>query len=158
MPDSRTIVIIIPTYRPGEKFIRLLSMLKRQTVPYQKLIVVNTEESGMPGEAAEALSGMPSVTLRHISKAEFDHAGTRRAAAAEVTAPYFLCMTDDAVPADDYLLERLLEGFRDPDAAVVYARQLPWKDTAEAEKFTRRFNYPDSSRKKTINDLEQLGI
>ncbi len=158
MPASRTVDIIIPTYRPGEKFIRLLSMLKRQTVPYQKLIIVNTEETLMPADVKEALRDMPRVSLRHISKADFDHAGTRRAAAEEVTADCFVCMTDDAVPADDRLLEQLLAGFRDPETAIVYARQLPWKDTAEAEKFTRRFNYPDESRKKTIQDLWELGI
>ena len=50
------------------------------------------------------------------------------------------------------------KGFEDSQVAVVYARQMPAKDTGETEKFTRRFNYPDNSRRKTINDLEQLGI
>lgn len=158
MPVSKTIDIIIPTYRPGEKFIRLLSMLKRQTVSYENLFVVNTEESLMPGEVKDALLRMPNVHLSHIPKESFDHAGTRRAAASLVTSDYFVCMTDDAVPADIFLLEKLLEGFEDSQVAVVYARQMPAKDTGEAEKFTRRFNYPDNSRKKTINDLEQLGI
>jgi len=158
MAADKTLDIIIPTYRPGEKFIRLLDMLKRQTIPYHELIVFNTEESLMDEEAKAALMAMPRVRLLHILQKDFDHAGTRRAAAQLSSADYFVCMTDDAVPADIYLLEQLLAGFRNADTAIVYARQLPAKDTNEAEKYTRRFNYPDNSRKKTINDLEILGI
>lgn len=158
MAAEQTLDIIIPTYRPGEKFIRLLEMLKRQTVPYHELIVVNTEESLMDEKVQSALLSMPRVRLTHISKNDFDHAGTRKTAAKGLAADYFVCMTDDAVPADIYLLEQLLAGFQDADTAMVYARQLPAKDTNEAEKYTRRFNYPDSSRKKTIIDLKTLGI
>ncbi len=158
MAAEQTLDIIIPTYRPGDKFIRLLDMLKRQTIPYHELIVVNTEESMMDERVKAALMSMPRVRLSHIPQSEFDHAGTRRAAAKGAKADYFVCMTDDAVPADIYLLEQLLKGFEESDTAIVYARQLPAKDTNEAEKFTRRFNYPDNSRKKTINDLKTLGI
>ena len=158
MAADKTLDIIIPTYRPGEKFIRLLDMLKRQTIPYHELIVFNTEESLMDEEAKAALMAMPRVRLLHILQKDFDHAGTRRAAAQLSSADYFVCMTDDAVPADIYLLEQLLAGVRNADTAIVYARQLPAKDTNEAEKYTRRFNYPDNSRKKTINDLQILGI
>ena len=158
MAADKTLDIIIPTYRPGEKFIRLLDMLKRQTIPYHELIVFNTEESLMDEEAKAVLMAMPRVRLLHILQKDFDHAGTRRAAAQLSSADYFVCMTDDAVPADIYLLEQLLAGFRNADTAIVYARQLPAKDTNEAEKYTRRFNYPDNSRKKTINDLQILGI
>ena len=158
MAAEQTLDIIIPTYRPGDKFIRLLDMLKRQTIPYHELIVVNTEESMMDERVKAALMSMPRVRLSHILQEDFDHAGTRRSAARLSSADYFVCMTDDAVPADIYLFEQLLKGFEESDTAIVYARQLPAKDTNEAEKFTRRFNYPDNSRKKTINDLKTLGI
>ena len=158
MADSRNVDIIIPTYRPGERFIRLLSMLEKQTYPYHRLIIVNTDEKLMPDAVKKKLGGMRDVTLRHIAKEDFDHAGTRRAAVAESDAELFLCMTDDAVPADLFLIERLVGAMQDPDAAVSYARQLPETFTSESEKYTRSFNYPDESRKKTINDLPELGI
>ena len=37
--------VIIPVYRPTEKFLRLLEMLDRQTQAVKKIIVVNTEKA-----------------------------------------------------------------------------------------------------------------
>lgn len=73
-------------------------------------------------------------------------------------AEVFVMMTQDAVPADEYLVERLLEGLRGEKAAVAYARQLPGRDSSEAERYTRQFNYPAESRLKTKADLPELGI
>ena len=36
--------IIIPVYRPTEKFLRLLDLLERQTQPVHRIIIVNTEK------------------------------------------------------------------------------------------------------------------
>ena len=158
MADIRTVDIIIPTYRPGERFIRLLSMLEKQTYPYHRLIVINTCEELMPDSVKKMLGGMRDVMLKNISKEEFDHAGTRRAAVEMSDADLFLCMTDDAVPADIFLIGQLVSAMQDPDAALAYARQLPETFTSESEKYTRSFNYPAKNRKKTIDNLPELGI
>jgi rhamnosyltransferase len=42
--------------------------------------------------------------------------------------------------------------------AVAYARQLPYEDCREIEKYTRGFNYPDSSRIKSKDDINELGV
>lgn len=39
-----TVTVIIPTYKPGEKFGRLMTKLKEQTYPIEKIIVMNTEK------------------------------------------------------------------------------------------------------------------
>ena len=72
-------------------------------------------------------------------------------------------MTDDAVPADEHLIEALVKAFeqRGPEGEAVimaYARQLPDKDCPLAERYTRSFNYPEESCVKTRADLEQMGI
>ena len=72
-------------------------------------------------------------------------------------------MTDDAVPADEHLIEELVKAFaqRGPEGEAVimaYARQLPDKDCALAERYTRSFNYPEESCVKTKADLKRLGI
>ena len=41
----RTVDVIIPTYKPGKKFSRLLRMLELQTYPVRKIIVMNTEKA-----------------------------------------------------------------------------------------------------------------
>ena len=67
-------------------------------------------------------------------------------------------MTQDAMPADEYLVERLLESMRGEKIAAAYARQLPGEDSSEAERYTRQFNYPEESCVKTKADLPKLGV
>jgi rhamnosyltransferase len=67
-------------------------------------------------------------------------------------------LTQDAVPANCFLVEKMLEPFADPQVAAAYARQMADPKKSPVEAFTRRFNYPKESRKKTEDDLDTLGI
>ena len=96
--------------------------------------------------------------MKHLSKREFDHGRTRNQGVKLSDTDVFVMMTQDAMPADEFLLERLLEALRGEKAAVSYARQLPGRDSSEAERFTRQFNYPAESRVKTKEDLSELGV
>lgn len=74
-------------------------------------------------------------------------------------ADIFVCMTQDAVPADKNLIKELAEALEGtPNAAVAYARQLPRTQCREIERYTRSFNYPNQSAVKSIEDIERLGI
>jgi len=74
------------------------------------------------------------------------------------TADLVLCMTQDAMPADETLIEELVKPFDDSEVWAAYARQLPNEDCREVEKYTRSFNYPEQSMVKTKEDLDRLGI
>lgn len=152
------VAVLVPTYRPDKKFSRLLQMLGRQTYPVKQLIIMNTEKSLWNEGGYE---GIPGLEVHHVTKEEFDHGGTRRLGMRYVRADVCICMTQDAVPADEYLVERLVEALsrklEDP-VAVAYARQLPDKDCRVIERYTRGFNYPDQSVVKTEADLPRLGI
>ena len=68
-------------------------------------------------------------------------------------------MTQDAKPADEYLIEELIKPMRDyEEVAVSYARQLPREDASYAEKYTRVYNYPDEDEEKSFEDIETRGI
>lgn len=150
-----SVTVIVPTYKPGEKFSRLMESLKKQTLLPDKVIIMNTEKKFWKDSV---ISGVKGAEVFHITKAEFDH-GKTRALAAEMTDSEFLVyFTQDAVPADDHTLEHLLKPFRDPQVSAVYGRQLPDKDCRLIESYTRSFNYPGKSRKKTKADLPELGI
>lgn len=152
--------VVIPTYRPGNKFIRLIEMLEKQTVPVHKIIVMNTEEKWFESRfyGTPFLKEHPSLEVHHLSKKEFDHARTRDAGARRSETEVFVCMTDDAVPEDETLLEQLLKALEQKDVAVAYARQLPAEDCQPIECFARTFNYPEQSLVKGKEDLERLGI
>ena len=150
-----TIDVVIPSYKPGASFRTLLSRLSDQTYPVRNILIINTDEGKFDGSVVRRI---PRAEVFHISKAEFDHAGTRNMGAGFSDADYLLYMTQDALPADKTLVERLLSAFRDPRVKISYARQLPSRECRVIEGYTRSFNYPSKSRVKSFDDLEELGI
>lgn len=152
--------VIIPTYKPGEKFIKILDMLKKQTYPVNRIIVVNTEKEYFDNFVSSGFSmdTYQNVTVHHISKREFDHGGTRRMAVSMSEADFFICMTDDAVPADENVIKELAEALEKQQVAAAYARQLPDEHSSEIERFTRAYNYPGESVLKSAAELPKLGI
>lgn len=155
-----TVDIIIPTYKPTKKLFRIIEQLNKQTYPVKKIILINTEEKYFE----QLVYGVPfrerygNVKVRHISKREFDHGGTRREGVKLSDADIFICMTDDAVPADEQLVERLVEALGQEMVAAAYARQLADEHAGEVERFTREYNYPAQSCVKSESDLSRLGI
>lgn len=163
--------IIIPTYRPDHVFCLLLQKLQEQTFLVHRVILLNTEETLWKKAIeqypiARLLEELPCpYTLLHIKKEAFDHGGTRNLGAEQSDADVLVFMTQDAVPADAYLIERLVQPFvaaqqrKETDiVAVSYARQLPAEDCRIIERYTRQFNYPECGRKKGRADMAELGI
>lgn len=152
------VAVLIPTYRPDKKFSRLLQMLQRQTCPVRQIIIMNTEESLWNARGYDGIAGME---VHHVTRETFNHGGTRRRGMDYVNGDICICMTQDAVPADDTMVERLVSALsqktEDP-IAVAYARQIPEKDCRFIERYTRSFNYPPESMVKTQADLPRLGI
>ncbi len=157
---SQRVDVIIPVYKPGRKFSGLLEMLKRQTYPIGKIIIMNTEKSYWNDSGYE---GIPGLEVHHVTKKEFDHGGTRNQGAGYADGDIMVFLTDDAVPKDKFLIERLVGalswmGDGGEEMAVAYARQLPAADCRVIERYTRDFNYPGESRIKTLASLPELGI
>ena len=152
--------VMIPTKKPKKEFLILLDRLERQSVKPNRIIMMNTGEKYLKGECSQEalLRKYTNLEIYHISENEFDHGNTRNEGIRKSKAPFFVCMTQDAVPADEYLLERLLEPLIAGKAAVSYARQLPKEDCNPVERFVKSFNYPDKSRLKSRRDLDSLGI
>lgn len=157
---ARTVDVIIPVYKPKERLKKLLDRLEKQRYPVHRIIIMNT---GREYWNDEEFKRFPNLEVHHVTKQEFDHGGTRNQGASYSAADIMVFMTDDAVPADTGLIGALVNGLSGsgPDGEKVvmaYARQLPNGDCALAEQYTRSFNYPEESRIKTANDLEELGI
>lgn len=156
--NNKTVAVLIPTYRPDKKFSRLLQMLQHQTHPVKQIIIMNTEKS-LWNEGG--YDGIPGMEVHHVTKAEFDHGGTRKKGMHYVRTDVCVCMTQDAVPADNELIENLVRAIYQESEypiAAAYARQLPDKECHIIEQYTRAFNYPAENRVKTIADLPKLGI
>ena len=134
--------VIIPAYRPGEEFEKLLERLSAQKYPVNRIIVMNTEEKFWKKTWEEKY---PLVEVHHLTKEEFDHGATRRRGAELSDAEILVFMTQDALPENEKV-------------GAAYARQLPKSDCGFLEKYTRSFNYPSESCLKTEKDLATRGI
>ena len=137
--------VIIPLYKPGKELFTLLDKLGSQSVPVHQVILLNTEEKYFEQliYGIRFLETYQNVKVYHVSKREFDHGGTRRMGVKKSSADVFVMMTQDAMPKDDRLIEKLVEPLQG-EVAVAYARQLPREDSTPVESYTREFNYPAS--------------
>ena len=155
MSETRKIDVIIPTYHPDEKLEKCLRMLKRQTVQPQRILLINTEEEFFH---SKVFSTLKQGEIIHITKPEFDHGGTRNQAAAMCDGEIMILLTQDAIPADEHLIENLIKPFEDEEVCAAYGRQMADKKDNPVEAYTRIFNYPKESRIKSKEDLPKLGI
>ena len=159
--EIKTVDVIIPTYRPGDKLEELLRRLLKQSCPLQRVIILNTEEQYWNEERFESLfdGSKTKLTVRHLTREEFDHGATRDLGMLVSDAEICICMTHDCIPRDRDLIIYLTAPFAESsEVAVSYARQLPAADCGLIERYTRQFNYPQESLLKGQQDLKTLGI
>lgn len=150
-----TVTVIIPTYKPGASFRRLMKKLSTQTYPIEKIIIMNTEQQYWKDALIQDVG---QAEVHHITKVEFDHGKTRAMGAAMAKSDILVYFTQDAVPADDLVVEHLVQAFQDESVGAAYGRQLPNPDCKFIEAYTRGFNYPKNSSVKRKSDLPKLGI
>ncbi|MBQ4242601.1 MAG: glycosyltransferase [Lachnospiraceae bacterium] len=159
---EKTADVVILTHKPSELFLDIIDRLEEQSLKPRRIIVVNTGESHMDdllGRYPDRLERYDNIEIHHITRDEFDHGGTRKRAAEYSDAAFLIYMTQDALPADERLVENLAAPFEgDESIAVSYARQLPYESASPIERYNRSFNYPEGDRKKTADDLDTLGI
>ena len=156
----KTVDVIIPVYKPDERLKKIISRLRRQSYPVNRIILINTGRAYFEQAFSQDMSFFVAgdIVLRHISEEQFDHGRTRRMAVSISKADYFVCMTDDALPLDRHLIKELTAPLMEGKASAAYARQLAGKEADIVEKFSRRFNYPAVSRIKNSEDFDELGI
>lgn len=172
--EMGTVDVIIPVYKPGREFSSLIGKLLGQTVPPDHILIMQTLEEGeklldvaqiraahgqaFPGDGDKKGMGGPQIQVFPLKKAEFDHGATRDRGAKQSQADYILFMTQDAMPADDRLIEKLLQGVSGEKIGIAYGRQLARESADVLEKMARLHNYPPEGRIQTKADVERLGI
>lgn len=148
--------VIIPTYKPGKEFEKLIGRLQKQEYPIHKIIIINTRTDIFPEKLDRSNY---EIEITHIEPDQFDHGGTRNMGAGMSDADIVVYMTQDAIPVDEKLIGTFAKIFEEnPDIGIAYGRQLPREECNIIERYTRRFNYPEKSLIKTKEDLPRLGI
>ena len=153
---SHKISVIIPTLNAEKYITPLIDSLKKQTIPPDEIIIIDSESDD---RTAEIISGIEGVTLIQIKRKDFNHAITRDFAFRKSTGDYVIFITQDAMPANEYFVERIIKPFTlDDGIAISTGRQIPRPDAWPFEKLVRNFNYPSMSRIRSASDIPELGI
>jgi GT2 family glycosyltransferase len=100
------VTVAIPVRDGGELLAGTLLALQRQTVAHELLIC----DSGSRDGSVE-LARAHGARVLEIAPERFSHGGTRNLLIAEAQGAHVALLTQDAQPADERWLERLLEAF-----------------------------------------------
>lgn len=148
--------IIIPIYRPDDKFLCLLQMIKKQSLPNLPVLLI---DSGKGGLYADEVEGM-NVQVRTIDSRDFNHGGTRQWGIELCReADVYVFLTQDAILADEQSIENLAAAFDDNNrVGCAYGRQLPHRNAGAFGTIARAFNYPPESHIYGFEDRKQHGI
>lgn len=158
--------IVIMTYKPTYKFVLLIDSLLKQNYNINKIYIINTDENELFSNLSESeknkcqvLLNNSKICLININKDDFDHGASRNIVINYSNAEYIVFFTNDVVPYDKHLIERLVYGIdKDNSIKASYARQIPYKDASLKEKLIREFNYPDYSIIKSLETNNIYGI
>lgn len=148
------ISVIIPTLNACSELAELVFALRRQVVSPDEIIVVDSQSDDGTAELAEKLG----TTVLRIDRKDFDHGGTRDMALRKSCGDVVIFMTQDAMPADERAIERLIAPLDDPRVAAVGGRQLPKADARPFERLVREHNYPAASRIWGSEAIEDTGV
>lgn len=148
--------MVIPTLNAESEIGLLIETLLRQTVQLSELIVVDSDSN----DSTVAIASLhKSVSVRKISRSEFNHGLTRDAFLRQSLGDIVCFMTQDAVPANELYLEHLIAPLlKDKRVAMVSGRQLPKRDARRFEQLIRAANYPAESDIRSSEDIGRLGI
>lgn len=148
--------VIIPTLNAEHEIEDLLAALERQSLRPMEILVV---DSASDDDTVPLVKMHEGIRLLQIERCDFNHGATRDMALRATTGDFVCFLTQDALPATDAYLERLVTPMvGDPSIALVSGRQLPKADARRFEQLVRSFNYPDSPSVRSKSDLNKCGI
>ena len=148
--------VVIPTLNAADEIDSLLDTIEAQSLqPLDILVVDSSSDDGTVDEVAKHAY----VNLVRIERKEFNHGSTRDMALRRSAGEFVCFLTQDAVPASNHYLERLVAPFlADDSIALVTGRQLPKADARRFEQLVRKFNYPNAPSVRSRSDLPKYGI
>ena len=160
--------VVILTHAPKDDLLDSLKKLLTQSVKAEKIIIYNTDEESFYknikniDELKNLLKNNKDlISVVNIEEKDFDHGRTRNKAADLCSSDYILFLTDDAVPYDNNLCEKLMNAFYEyssNNVAVSYARQIAKDNAKLKERYVREFNYPNHDIVKSKSKENELGI
>lgn len=116
-----SVTVAIPVRDGGSLFAGVLGALARQSVEHELLVC----DSGSSDDSV-TLARAHGARVLELEPARFSHGGTRNLLVREASGERVALLTQDAEPADEHWLARLLGGFDlAQDVGIVYGPYRP---------------------------------
>ena len=117
--------VVIPTKRPHADLKQTLERIRNQRgINDPEIVILNSGNCDLSSLASDY-----KAAVHDIPPGSFSHGETRNQAAQMATGEYVVFMTDDAIPADPYLLQKMTGVLaNDGTIGAVTARQIPRTD------------------------------
>lgn len=149
------IQIIIPIYKPDNKFIELLRQIKKQTIKSLSVLII---DSGSDEIYLDEIKDM-NCEIKKIEVQTFNHGRTRQMGVDMFPdKEIFVYLTQDAVLADKYAISKIVKVFDDINVGCAYGRQLPHKGAGVFATYARLFNYGVKNYIRTKKDIKKYGM
>jgi len=146
--------VVIPLYNAVAYIEPLLDKLARQTCLHELVLIDSSSTDGTQEWLIQR-----KIPFHSIPTTTFNHGSTRNLGVSLATGNYVVMLTQDALPANDHSLERLVSILEaNPEVALAYGRQVPYPDATPLSRFARRTNYPAGNSTKAKKDIDRLGI
>jgi len=113
--------VVIPVKNGMPEVRECIEGLRGQSLAFRRIIAI---DSGSTDGTDSYLEGLEEVDLIRIRPSEFNHGLTRNIGWQRSDAELLFYTVQDARPGDPRLLERLADGFLDPDVEGVCGRQV----------------------------------
>jgi rhamnosyltransferase len=119
-PEEILVTIVVPV-KNGDYWLKstLTALLNQKVSGKSEILVV---DSGSTDKSLEIIKSFP-VRLIEIDPRTFNHGATRNLAVRQARGKYVAMTVQDALPADEYWLQRLMDGFDDERVAGVCGQQ-----------------------------------
>ena len=149
------ISVLIPVKDGGSDLVRCLQAIAAQKVDDQvEVVVVDSGSSDGSAKRARELG----AAVHEIPASEFVHGATRNLAARLSKGDVLVFTTQDAIPATDHWLARLVAALDGDGVVGAYGRQLPHEDATPPEQFFLDFMYGASPRTQRLRGIEELSF
>lgn len=149
------IQIIIPIYKPDNKFIELLRQIKKQEIKNIPVLII---DSGSDEKYLAEIKDM-NCKVKKIDSKTFNHGGTRQMGADMFPEKdVYVYLTQDAILVDEYAIINIVKVFANKNVGCAYGRQLPHKGAGIFASHARLFNYGTESYIRTLEDSPKYGM
>jgi rhamnosyltransferase len=148
--------VVIPVKNGGADLERCLSAIEQQVVDdVIEVLIVDSGSSDNSVQVARA----HRAAVYEIPAHRFTHGASRNLGASHAHGDVLVFISQDAEPADDQWLARLVGPLRrDSSLAGVYGRQLPHPDATPPERYFLDFLYGPTPRHQSASRVEELSM